>query len=247
VRPAVRLGVFLAGAAGLGALLLWAYAGLPDFGHYTGRYGLLLNEVGVQQRHATDVVTAVVFDYRGFDTLGEELILFASAVGVALLLRETRDEHVGRPLDRQRSDAVRAVGLAAVGITLVTGLYVVAHGYITPGGGFQGGVVLAGALLLVYLAGDYKGYRAVSPTPLVDLAEGTGAGTYVVVGAIALLLGNAYLHNLLPLGKAGTLASAGSIVILNVAVGLEVAAALVLVSTEFVEEWIDAETRSGRG
>jgi multicomponent Na+:H+ antiporter subunit B len=228
--------VFLAGAAGLAALLLWGVAGLPDFGHYRGPYGHILNAVGVQQRHATDIVTAVVFDYRGFDTLGEELILFASAVAVALLLREARDERIGRPRLRQSSDGVRAVGLAAVGLTVVTGLYVVAHGYITPGGGFQGGVVLAAAVVLVFVAGEYRAFRRAAPTPVVDLAEGTGAGGYVVIGLVALVLGDAYLHNLLPLGTAGTLASAGSIPMLNVAVALEVAAAFVLVFTEFLEE-----------
>ena len=228
--------LFFAGAAGLAALLLWGIAGLPDFGHYRGPYGHILNAVGVHQRHATDVVAAVVFDYRGFDTLGEEIILFAAASAVALLLREARDEEIGRPRLPQSSDGVRAVGLAAVGLTVVTGLYVVAHGYITPGGGFQGGVVLAGALLLVFLAGEYRAFRSAAPVPLLDFAEGTGAGGYVVIGLAALLLGEAYLHNLLPLGTPGTLASSGSIAMLNVAVALEVAAAFALLFTEFLEE-----------
>ena len=224
------------GAAGLGALLLWGLAGLPDFGHYRGPYGHVLNAVGVRQRHTTDIVTAVVFDYRGFDTLGEEIILFASAVAVALLLREARDEQVGRPHMRQTNDAVRLVGLTMAGLAVVTGLYVVAHGYITPGGGFQGGVVLAAAALLVFVAGEYRAFRRVAPVPIVDFAEGTGAGTYVTVGIAAILLGEAYLHNVLPLGTAGTLASSGSIALLNAAVALEVTAAFVLVFIEFLEE-----------
>ena len=76
-----------------------------------------------------------------------------------------------------------------VGATVVLGLYVVAHGYITPGGGFQGGVVLAAGAVLVYLAGEYRAFRRVTPEPMLDLAEGTGAGTYVAVGILALLLG----------------------------------------------------------
>src|SRR3712207_8535195 len=58
------------------------------FRSYDGVYGLLLSHTAAVERHATNVVMAVTFDYRGFDTLGEEFILFAAVMGVALLLRE---------------------------------------------------------------------------------------------------------------------------------------------------------------
>jgi multicomponent Na+:H+ antiporter subunit B len=231
----VRIGFFAASAGGLAALLLWAVAGLPDFGHYRGPYGQILNSVAVGERHTTNVVASVVFDYRGFDTLGEEFILFTSVMGVALLLRDVREER-RRPRDRIRSDAVRLVGVGFAAALLVLGLYVVAHGPITPGGGFQGGVVLAGAFTLAYLAGEYRAYRAL--TPAVDFVEGLGAGGYAFVGIVGLLLGSAYLHNFGPLGTAGTLASGGSIAFLNVATALEVSAAFVLLFTEFLEELV---------
>jgi len=231
----LRIGLFAVSASGLAALLLWAVAGLPDFGHYRQRYGLLLQQVAVGERHATNVVTAVVFDYRGFDTLGEELILFASVIGVALLLREVRDE-AARLRDRMRSDAVGLIGIGFAAGLLVLGLYVIAHGPITPGGGFQGGVVVATAFAIAYLAGDYRAYRRLTPQPALDFVEGVGAGGYAVVGIVSMLLGSAYLYNFGPLGEPGTLASAGSISILNIAVALEVSAAFVLLFTEFLEE-----------
>lgn len=233
-----RLLLFGAGAAGLGALLVWALTGLPAFGAETSEYARLLNAAAVTQRHATNVVSAVTFDYRGLDTLGEEFIVLASVFGVALLLREVRDETLGRPRDETLSDAVRWMGLAAAGLTALVGLYVVMHGYVTPGGGFQGGVVLAGAFALVYAAGSYRAYRRLTPEWLLDAAEGAGVGAYAVVGVAGLVLGLAFLENLLrgSLGVPGTLASAGSIPILNVAAGLEVAGAFVLLFTEFLEE-----------
>jgi multicomponent Na+:H+ antiporter subunit B len=231
-----RLVVFAVSAAGLAALLLWGLAGLHDFGHYPGPYGDVLNRVAVDERHATNVVAAVVFDYRGVDTLGEEYILFCSVMGVALLLREVRDREAERPLDPYPLDVVRAAGALLVGPTVLLGLYVVAFGYLTPGGGFQGGVVLAAALLLVYLAGTYRSYRDVSPTPLVELAEGMGAGAYVAVGLLGMALAQAFLENFLPLGTIGTLLSSGTIPLLNWAAGLEVSAALVLLFGEFLEE-----------
>jgi multicomponent Na+:H+ antiporter subunit B len=244
VSRRLRLALFAVSAAGLAVLLLWGAAGLPDFGHYRGPYGNVLNTVAPSERHVTNVVAAIVFDYRGFDTLGEEFILFASVIGVALLLRDVRDEH-GRCRDEVRSDALRLVGLGFAAALLVLGLYVVAHGYLTPGGGFQGGVVLASAFVLVYLAGEYHGYRELVPTPAIDLVEGTGAGGYAVVGVVSLLLGSAYLHNFGPLGTSGTLASGGSIPFLNVASALEVTAAFVLLFTEFLEELMVMRAQEG--
>jgi multicomponent Na+:H+ antiporter subunit B len=245
VTRRARLGLFAVSAGGLGALLLWAVAGLPDFGHYHAAYGTTLNSVAVGERHTTNVVAAVVFDYRGFDTLGEEFILFGSVLGVALLLRDVREEP-RRPRDEMRSDAVRLVGLGFVGALLVVGLYVIAHGYLTPGGGFQGGVVIAGAFALVYLASEYRAYRRLTPFAVVDLAEGIGAGGYAFIGVVSLLLGSAYLHNFGPLGTTGSLASSGSILFLNVATAIEVSGAFVLLFNEFLEELAltRVETRS---
>jgi multicomponent Na+:H+ antiporter subunit B len=239
----VRLGLFAVSAAGLGALLLWAVAGLPDFGHYHAAYGRILNGAAPPERHVTNVVASIVFDYRGFDTLGEEFILFTSVMGVALLLREVREDERPAYDDHVRSDALRLVGLSFAVLLLVVGLYVVAHGAITPGGGFQGGVVLAAAFALLYLAGDYAAYRRLTPVPAVDLVEGTGAGAYAVIGLVSMLLGSAYLHNFGPLGTSGTLASGGSIPFLNIASALEVGAAFVLLFTEFLGELVVVQAR----
>ena len=240
-----RVFLFAISAAGLGALLLWGVAGLPDFGHYHHAYGRVLNSVALDERHVTNVVASVVFDYRGFDTLGEEFILFGAVIGVALLLREVAEQRPQRP-DAVRSDAVRLFGLAFAAALLLIGLYVVAHGILTPGGGFQGGVVLASAFALVYLAGDYRSYRNLTRRAAVDFAEGIGAGGYAVIGVVSLLLGTAYLHNFGPLGTTGTLAAGGSISFLNVASALEVSAAFVILFTEFLEERVAAEESGGR-
>ncbi len=84
----VRMALFLTAAAGFAALLAWGMWGLPDFGDYRGPYGDVINAVAVPERHLTNMASAVNFDYRGFDTLGEEYILFTAVVGLALLLRQ---------------------------------------------------------------------------------------------------------------------------------------------------------------
>ena len=235
--------MFLVGAAGLAVLLAWGFAGLPDFGVYRGPYGDILNRVVTDERHVSEVVTAVVFDYRGFDTLGEEFILFASVVGVALLLRAGREEEEHEPHREARArgesattDAIRVAGLGMIGPTVLVGLAIAAHGHVTPGGGFQGGVILATASVLGFLSGEYMAFRRVNPITLIDVAEGTGAGGFVAVGVLGLLSGAAYLANVRPLGKAGDLLSGGTIPVANMAVALAVAAGFVLILSEFLEQ-----------
>ena len=178
MTPTLRRRVFLVAAVAAGTLLLWGLTGLPDYGVYAGPYGDVLNRVAVAERKAANVVAAVTFDYRGIDTMGEEFILFAAVLGVAILLRAQRDE-TEQPPDEDAADrhapgtsnAVRVVGLALVGPVVLFGLYVVTHGHLSPGGGFQGGVVLATAALLVYLSGEYVTLRRVSPEVVGDLGE----------------------------------------------------------------------------
>src|SRR3954451_17401531 len=105
MSPRGRRLLFLPAAAGLPPGLLAAVARLPAFGHYPGPYGFVLNGVAVTERHATDVVAAVNFDYRAFDTLGEEFILFAAVVSTLLLLRAMRGEGESEPVSTRRSDS----------------------------------------------------------------------------------------------------------------------------------------------
>ena len=248
----LRLGIFAAGAAGVAALLGWGVAGLPAFGHYQGGYGNLLLRETTPERHATNVVTAIVFDYRGFDTLGEEFILFASVVGVTLLLRgrseeENEDELLRKaPDDHTRSDAVRVFGLLALPSLFILGLWIVAFGMLTPGGGFQGGVILAAAVLLVFLAAGFRPYERLTPTPLLDLAEGGGAAAYTLVGVGGLVAGAAFLHNFLRLGIPGTLQAGGTMLLLNWATALEVSGAMVLLFSEFLKRYVVPQIEAPR-
>ena len=156
----IRLLVLGPALAGLAALFAWAIAGLPAFGDYRGPYGFVLNRVVVPLRHTTNVVMGTTFDVRGIDTMGEEFILFAAVLGVTLLLRdETRSRQAERRTRRLPSDAVRLVGVVMIGIGLLVGLWLMAFGYITPGGGFQGGVLFAGAVLLLYVVGSHRDYQ----------------------------------------------------------------------------------------
>jgi len=244
VSRRARIAVFAVAAAGLTALLVASVVDLPAFGHYQGAYGNQLNREAVAERHTTNVVTAIVFDYRGFDTLGEEFILFAAVVGVTLLLRRNKDSEDHKEVlrkaedDRVRSDPIRVAGLLALPALFLLGLWVVAFGLVTPGGGFQGGVLLAGSIFVVFLVAGYRPYGELTPTHWTDFAEGMGATAFTLIGLGALLGGASYLHNFLGPGLRGTLDSGGSLPLLNWATAIEVTAAMLLLFSEFLESYV---------
>jgi multicomponent Na+:H+ antiporter subunit B len=235
-RHSVRALLALPVLAGLGVLLLWGFSGLPPFGHYHGEYGHLINTIAVPQRHTANAVTAIVFDYRGFDTMGEEFILFAAVSGVVLLLRRSGTEYADAPA---RSDILRLLGLPLTAVVFLIGLWLIAFGFVTPGGGFQGGVVVSGALLLVFLAQGFRPWQALANEKVLDPLEGLGVGTFVCVGLGALVAGLPFLQNVLGPGTTGTLHSGGSMPLLNWATALEVAAANVILFSEFIEHYLE--------
>jgi multicomponent Na+:H+ antiporter subunit B len=246
VSAAARRWLFLVGAAGLLAFYLWGMTGLPGFGNYPGPYGFIINRIAVAQTHATGVVSAINFEYRGFDTVGEEFILFTAAIGVSLVLRHlrrerersggARDEALARDVPAT-TDAIRLACLVFVAPTVLIGWYLGTHAQTSPSGGFQGGVVLATAFIMIYLAGEYLVFRRASPIDVMDVVEAVGAGGFAVVGVAAVALGFSYLYNFLPLGGVpGAVSSSGTIALISFFVGVEVAAAFVVIIGELLEQ-----------
>ena len=130
--------------------------------------------------------------------------------------------------------------------TILIGLYIVAHGHQTPGGGFQGGVILATALLLTYLSDQYVTLRRVEPVTLLEGAEAVGTAGFALIGAAGMVWGTAFFANTLPLGSAGELLSAGLIPLSNVAVGLAVTGAFAFMLSEFRDQTLVVRRTRGR-
>lgn len=231
-------------AAALGLVLLvgglaWTVTGLPAFGHYHHRYGAVAAREAVPLRRASNAVNVTAFDYRAVDTLGEEFILFIAVIGVMILLRSLREEtdvpdSAGG--ERSGSDLTRWLGAALVGPVAVLGAYIVTHGQVSPGGGFQGGVILATALVLLFVGGQYLillRLRALSGW--IEAADSAGAAGFVLVGLGGLIGTGTFLQNFLPKGNSGLL-TGGTIPLANLAVGLEVAGALLVIASELLDQ-----------
>ena len=239
----VRVRVFLVFGTLFFALFCYASANLPAWGFYRGPYGDFIANLAVYERHATDAVNAINYDYRGFDTLGEEFILFTAVLGVMLLLRKEDGDGGGvkvrdaAPL----SPTVQAIALPAVFLTVLFGFYIGLHGQLTPGGGFQAGVILATAPVLIYLAQDTKAFVRITSHPGIEVVEALGAASYALIGVVPLLVGVPFMTNILPLGTTGDVFSAGNVGLISACVGFEVTAAFLLVTFTYLQEIVSGE------
>ncbi len=237
-----RVRIFLVAGAVFFGLFCYAATGLPAWGGFHGPYGEYIAHMAVYERHATDTVNAINYDYRGFDTLGEEFILFTAALGVMLLLR--REEGPAKPpgavQDRTPlSPTVRAIVMPAAGVSVIYGLYLGLHGQLSPGGGFQAGVVLATAPLLVYLSENTEAFARITSHRMVEVLEAAGAGAYALIGLAPLFFAVPFLTNVWPLGTTGNVFSSGTIAVISATVGVEVTAAFLLVIYTYLQEIVE--------
>jgi len=242
MTPRVRIAVFA--LAVLCLLPAFAHVAwhMPPFGAHPLPYGDAINAAGTRERHVTNMISAVNFDYRGFDTLGEEFMLLCAVTGTSILLRGNRGERVdapqqvpGRPI-RDRSDGVVLIARLIGPVTILFGLYVILHAMTTPGGGFQGGVIVASGTLLVFLGEGYRGWRRLMRSKLLDGCEGLGATLYALCGFASMLAGLPFLQNMLPLGEVKDLFSGGLMLLENLGVGMAVAGGFAVLFLEFLEE-----------
>jgi multicomponent Na+:H+ antiporter subunit B len=242
-----RVALFGVGATLLGVMLIFSFTGLPRFGTSHHPYADRAVQAAVQQRQTANVVSSVNFDQRAVDTLGEQLILFAALAGTLVILREMRDEKE-RP-ETQGDDSgqvLPATSLVAyVFLTLATlvGVYVVAHGHVSPGGGFQGGVILGTAIHFLYVGGGYGAIRRARPASVYELGEALGAGGFVVLGLAGTAVTGSLLANMLSHGSLAQLLSGGTVEIYSALVGLEVSSAMIVLLSRFLEQHAEVSQR----
>jgi multicomponent Na+:H+ antiporter subunit B len=249
----VRPRLVIAALGGLGLLpAIWKIAlAMPAFGEPTGAYGPVVNRLGPPLRHVSNMVGAVNFDFRGLDTLGEELMLVAAVTGTVLLLRGIRGEDLSaRPATAglpvvKRAESTILVSRLLGPLVLLFGFYMAMHGMTTPGGGFQGGVALASGLLLLYVGDGYRAWRTLMRSPLLAAVEGGGALLFALAGFLPMVDGKAYMENVLPLGNIRDVFSGGLMLVENGGVALAVAGGFAMLFLEFLEETraIDGEDR----
>ncbi len=185
---------------------------------------------GIEENRGSNLVTSIVVNYRGFDTLGEVTVLFLAATALAFLLSSCRCKRKYTRMDS--SLIVKTASETLYPLLILFGAYIFIHGHLTPGGGFQGGTVIASAVMLMLLAHFtfHPNHRALSTV------EGLAGATFVLIGFAGLVWGGSFLaNNILPLGQWNRLFSAGVIPLIYVAVGFKVGSELSGLITDMIK------------
>jgi multicomponent Na+:H+ antiporter subunit B len=206
---------------GLGAVFAALVVGFTpdDTLNLTARY---YAEHTAREIGAANIVTAIVVTYRGLDTLGEVTVLFLTATIVGLVLAHGRRRGEGRQREAPPTGELLTTGTRLlVPLILLLGVYVFVNGHLTPGGGFQGGAILASAILLLLLTDPLLRFGH----GLIAALESTAGLVFVGIGVLGVFLAGGFLDNrVLPIGDLGALFSAGAIPIIYSFIGLKVGA-----------------------
>ena len=215
-------------------VIAWGIVATLDeisFGTPKTKVGGYYIDNGREETGASNIVTSVVVTYRGFDTLGEITVLFVAAIGLGAVLA-TMEKKGKRKIEP--ASLVLYTGCRFLfPLILLFGGYIFLHGHLTPGGGFQGGAIVASAFVLVYLG--CRGKR-ISETGSKTV-ESLGGLVFIVVGLLGLAVGgHFFLANFLPKGELYSLFSAGIIPIIYIAIGIKVGSELAGVIDHLVEE-----------
>jgi multicomponent Na+:H+ antiporter subunit B len=181
-----------------GLVLVYGTLDMPHLGdpnapihqHVAPRY----IEQSFEEIGMPNIVTSVLASYRGFDTLGEVVVIFAAGLGVlALLGGAAGGRHKVRPSAMEHHLVLRVITKALAPLILLYALYIQFHGDYGPGGGFQAGVIFAAAIILYAIViGLSKAEQVITPR-FLRYMMGAGALIYGATGVAAILLGGNFL------------------------------------------------------
>jgi len=195
---------------------------LQNIPAHIGRAGDQLLALNAQEG-VVNAVTSVVVYFRGFDTLGEIAVLFIAALGIGLMLSShTKDS------DKEESSFIlQKASKLLFPVIMLFGVYVMIYGHLSPGGGFQGGVIIASGVLLLLISD----HNFEVPHAVISALETFAGISYVLIGLIGLLVMDKFLGNFLPhdVSEMGLLLSGGIIPLVYIVVGIKVGSEMSLI------------------
>ncbi len=168
--------------------------------------------------HVANTITAIVVNFRGFDTLGEVTVLFLAVTGLMSILYRKEEEETEERLAIPSSSLVRTGAKILFPLILVLGIYVFVHGHLTPGGGFQGGAIIATGFLLMLIT--YKTFYT-NHNVMTWLESIAGLG-FVAAGLYGLIVYGSFLQNTAWTGNLNDLISGGLIPLIYIFIGIKV-------------------------
>ncbi len=190
--------------------------------------GEALLKLNTQEGVANAVTTVVVY-FRGFDTLGEIAVLFIASLGIGLIL------HTNSRCDikAESNFMLQTASKILFPIIMLFGVYVMIYGHLSPGGGFQGGVIIASGVLLLLIS--YKTFEV--PHAVIVALETFAGVSYVLIGLIGLVVLDTFLGNFLPhdISQMGMLLSGGIIPLIYIIVGIKVGSEMSMIVQNLIQ------------
>ncbi|MTI60147.1 MAG: sodium:proton antiporter [Firmicutes bacterium] len=226
----------------LSVLLIFSFDFIPEQEIVVDSTAEHIITKGLQETGSLNLVTAILYDYRAFDSMGESTVIFATVSAIVLLL-----SFKTLPVSSQGLSFIvkNTFGFLAPFIFLF-GLYVITHGHLSPGGGFQGGVILSTiSIILSIVYGSAYDYRKYPPKTKTLLETG-GALLFLFIGGLGLVLKGYFLANVNPLiNEPGRLISAGVIPYINIGIGFKIGAGLAIIFYSMIQKtYVEEELKS---
>ncbi len=186
-----------------------------------------------------NMVTAILASYRGYDTLGELVVIFTAGIGVLALLYNNNKQNISlikrSTYNDLESPIIRISTKIIIPILLLFALYVQFHGEYGPGGGFQAGVLFAAAFVLYALVYGTLKTRLIISQKSLYLLMSLGLIIYIFTGLGSFFLG----ANFLDYGVFSDDFKSGQIVgifLVELGVGITVSATMISIFLAF-REW----------
>lgn len=185
----------------VGCLLVFAAKDFPEWGDAQSPASKspisshFIAETGVDTE-VPNMVTAVLADYRGFDTMFETVVVFIAGMAVLAILKNSvkkgsvRFDHI---VDVEPDLIVTNTVRLIVPVIQIFAFYVLAHGHVSPGGGFQGGVLMGASFILVALSWDLETALARFPMNRCMIVAAAGIILYGGIGLLSMFLGGEFL------------------------------------------------------
>ncbi|MFA7417011.1 MAG: MnhB domain-containing protein [Acholeplasma sp.] len=180
-----------------------------------------------------NAVTAIYLDYRLFDSLFEAAILLIAVAGIMWISQhKIKEKNASFMLDKYKTpDLFITFSRLLYPIMLTFGIYVIVNGHLSPGGGFQGGAIVATAILILY-------YIDISKTIDVKLIITIEKILFLIllfVASLSFFTRDGLLFTNF-IGSDFTQIKAIFLMLLNIIIGLKVALGLVSIFTAFLKE-----------
>lgn len=187
-----------------GCFLMSAIQDFPEWGDPTSPVNSHVSayylENSLDDSHVPNVVTSVLADYRGFDTMFETAVVFVALIAIASIIRVTRKDLAQNKVKNQTSHyhpcqslIVRVASRLMIPYMQLFALYVVAHGHYSPGGGFQGGVILGASIILLAMSTNLKDALKRLKEKTFIVYSAVGVLIFSGFGALCLALGGNFL------------------------------------------------------